>query len=367
MTTGFAGLRVLLVGPVPPPHGGMANQTLQLAGLLRGEGASVELVEVNAPYRPNWIGGVPLLRAFFRLLPYLGRVWRAAGRSNVAHVMANSGWAWHLFVAPAVWIASSRGVRVIVNYRGGGAGEFFRRSIFWVRPTLARAGAIVVPSPFLERIFGQYGYQAEILPNIIDLARFSPTDGAARLGPEMAVAPHLVVARNLEPVYDVGTALRAFRIVRETIPGARLSVAGSGVARESLETLCEELGIRDAVTFTGRLENQQMAALYRGADVVLNPSLVDNMPISILEALASGVSVVSTNVGGIPDFVGGETAVLVEPGDPGTMARAALGLLADPHRRLRLVEAGLRHVRQFTWDQVRGRLLAAYLGERARV
>ena len=65
----FSGLRVALVGPLPPPAGGMANQTRQLAELLRQEGASVELVQVNAPYRPAWIGRVQGLRAVARLLP----------------------------------------------------------------------------------------------------------------------------------------------------------------------------------------------------------------------------------------------------------------------------------------------------------
>lgn len=362
MSIGFEGLRVLLVGPVPPPHGGMANQTLQLEDLLRREGASVELVEVNPPYRPRWIERVPLLRAVFRLVPYLGRVWRSAGRADVLHVMASSGWAWHLFAAPAVWVAKLRRVPVVVNYRGGGAGDFFRTSMPWVRPTLVRCSAVVVPSAFLERVFRGYGVRAEVVPNIIDLERFVPANASGASLPASTRPPHLLVARNLEPIYDVGTALRAFRIVRERITGARLSVAGSGIDRASLEALAGELGIQDAVVFTGRLNNQQMADLYRQADLVLNPSLADNMPISILEALASGVPVVTTDVGGIPDLVTqGATAILVAPQDFEGMARAALDLLSDSDRRSIQVRAGLAHVRKFTWEHVRHRLLAIYV------
>ncbi len=359
MSVEFKGLRVLLVGPVPPPSGGMANQTVQLAELLRREGASVQLVEVNAPYHPRSIGRVPLLRAAFRLVPYLGRLWRSAGRADISHVMASSGWSWHLFAAPAVWIAAVRRLPVVVNYRGGGAGDFFRSSQPWIRPTLARCSAVIVPSTFLERIFREYGFDAEVVPNIVDLRRFAAAPVSSR--PSSGV-PHLVVARNLEAIYDVGTAIRAFRIVRDQIAGAKLSIAGSGAAQASLEALVGELGIRDAVVFTGRLENERMAALYSQADLVLNPSLVDNMPISILEALASGVPVVSTDVGGIPDLVThGRTAVLVSPRDPEAMARAALDLLSDPDHRAALVRAGLEHVRDFTWEKVRPRLLAAYI------
>jgi hypothetical protein len=91
----FSGLRVALVGP-PPPAGGMANQTRQLAELLRQEGASVELVQVNAPYRPAWIGRVQGLRAVARLLPYGFGLWSAAGRADIS---ARNGQLW-LVVAP---------------------------------------------------------------------------------------------------------------------------------------------------------------------------------------------------------------------------------------------------------------------------
>jgi hypothetical protein len=91
----WASLRVGLVGPLPPPAGGMANQTLQLANLLRSEDASVVLVRTNAPYSPAWIGALRDIRAFFRLIPYLFRPWQAAGCVDLFHVMANSGWSWH--------------------------------------------------------------------------------------------------------------------------------------------------------------------------------------------------------------------------------------------------------------------------------
>ena len=72
----------------------------QLAELLGAEGIQVEVVQVNPPYWPAWVGHVRGIRALCRLLPYLVRLWRALGRVDLAHVMANSGWAWHLFAAP---------------------------------------------------------------------------------------------------------------------------------------------------------------------------------------------------------------------------------------------------------------------------
>ena len=349
--TALAGLRIGLVGPLPPPAGGMAMQTRQLAELLRGEHAEVLLVPTNAAYRPAWIAGWRGLRAFFRLVPYLLALWRAAGRIDVMHVMANSGWSWHLFTAPAVWIGRARRVPVVVNYRGGEAAEFLQRSARLVRATMQRASRLVVPSRFLHEVFARHRMAAEVVPNIVDLQRFCPAVPVA--------GAQLIVARNLEPIYDNATALRAFAQVRGALPQARLLVAGTGPEEGALKRLAAELGIADAVEFAGRLERDVMARRLRDSHVAINPSLADNMPNSVLEALASGVPVVSTRVGGVPYIVeDGETALLVPPRDPAAMAQAVLRLLREPALAARLRAAGLRSVAAYAWSAV-GPLWAA--------
>jgi glycosyltransferase involved in cell wall biosynthesis len=347
-------LAVGLVGPLPPPSGGMANQTKQLARLLAEAGVRVELVQTNAPYRPAWIEPLRGVRALFRLVPYLLALWRCAGRVDVFHVMANSGWAWHLLAAPAVWIASLRGKPAIVNYRGGEAERFLQKEFAWVRPTLSRARGVIVPSGFLRGVFGKHGVQTEIVPNIVDLMRFRPAEPRpGRL--------HMLVARNLEDIYDVPTALRAFARLHASHPHARLTVAGSGRRRVDLERLCADLGIADAVAFTGRVENERMADLYRDADVLLNPALVDNMPNSLLEAMASGVPIVSTNVGGVPYVVeDGRTALLVRPRDPDAVVAAVERLVTDRALALRLRETGLEEVQRYRWANVRPVLWDVY-------
>lgn len=344
-----------LVGPLPPPAGGMANQTRQLARLLAEGGLRVELVQVNAPYAPAWIARVRGIRALFRLVPYLVRLWRCAGRVDLFHVMANSGWAWHLFAAPAVWIARLRAKPALVNYRGGGAEAFLARQARWVKPTLDRAASLVVPSGFLQAVFAAHGIRAEIVPNIVDLARFRP-------GPPRAPVPHLIVTRNLEEIYDNASAVRALARIRARHPNARLTLAGSGPCRAALERLCAELGVADAVRFAGQLDNERIAELYATADLLLNPSRVDNMPISLLEAMASGVPIVSTNVGGVPYVVqDGVSALLVPPGDADALAQAALRVLEEPELAARLRTAGLDAVQAHAWARVRPRLLDVYM------
>jgi glycosyltransferase involved in cell wall biosynthesis len=352
-------LRIALIGPLPPPPGGMANQTRQLADLLEEEGVHIEIVQTNAPYRPACVRLVRGARALFRLMPFLLQLWSAAGRVQLFHVMANSGWAWHLFAAPAVWVAKLRRIPVVVNYRGGDAAEFFTRSFFWVRPTMWMSDERVVPSGYLQQVFRSFGLAAEIVPNIIDVKRFAPSS-SRRLRSRTGTA-HLVVARNLEPLYDIATALRAFAIVREKRPDASLTVAGGGSERDKLVTLAHELGVAPYVNFSGSLDNSRVAELFMEADVFVNASLHDNMPISFLEALASGVPIVSTNVCGIPFLVEHQkTAILVPPRDAVAMAQAVLHLLDNPKIAEQLVRAGWDLVQQYTWHRVRPRLLNVY-------
>lgn len=345
-----------IVGPLPPPSGGMANQCEQLVRLLRQEGIHVELVRNNAPYAPEWAGRIPVLRALVRLLPYLARLWVVSGRVQVMHILANSGWAWHLFAAPAVWIGRARGVKVIVNYRGGNADTFFASAPRHVLATLRMASERVTPSGFLQRVFARYGLEAAIVPNIIDLSRFSPAPMR-----NFGDAPHLIVTRNLEPIYDIPTAVRAFARVRQVLPGARLTVAGTGPELGRLQALVRELGMEDVVRFAGRIDNAEIPALYASADCMLNPSTVDNMPISILEAFASGVPVVSTDAGGIPDMVeDGVSACLVPIGDAEHMAAEALRVFSEPARAASMRAAGIEAAARYAWPTVRDQWLDLY-------
>lgn len=354
------GRHIVLVGPLPPPPGGMANQTEQLAALLRAAGANVTLVRSNAPWRPGWLARLRGWRALGRLLPFMAQLWRAAGQAELVHVMANSGWSWHLHAAPAIWIGRLRGKTVVVNYRGGEAARFLAAQAWLVRLSMARAHATIVPSAFLAGVFAVHRMPCQIVPNVVDLCHFCP-------GPRASPAGVVLVARQLEALYDNASALRAFALVCRARPGARLVVCGTGPESDRLHQLAGQLGIAGAVEFIGRVERQDMPALYRRCDVVLNSSLADNMPNSLLEALACRVPVVSTDVGGIPFLLKDrENALLVPPGDAPAMARALLAILEDPDRARQLADAGAALVRQYGWDHIAPRLAEQYRCATAR-
>ena len=117
--------------------------------------------------------------------------------------------------------------------------------------------------------------------------------------------------------------LRAFAIIQQRLPEARLIVAGDGSQRAPLEHLARELGLRNT-EFTGQVRHERVVELYDAADIYLNGSEIDNQPLSILEAFACGLPVVTTDAGGIPFVVtGGETGFLVKRGDYEAMAAGA--------------------------------------------
>ena len=333
----------------------MANQTRQLARLLAADGIEVSTARTNAPYSPAWTGHLWGIRALVRLLPYRRALAALARESDVMHVMANSGLAWFLFAEPAIRAAARRNVPVIVNYRGGLAREFLARHVRGVRAAL-RGSALVVPSRFLQEVFEDYGLNARIIPNVVDLERFR-----AQADPHRRTSAHVVIVRNLEAIYGIDIAIRALAVLQKDFPESTLSIAGSGPERPALERLAKELGVSDAIRFTGALEVAEVAALYASADVALNPSRADNMPNSLLEAAAAGVPIVSTNVGGVPHLVEhGLSAWLVPPDDPELMAQGLARVLRDGALRSHLCLHARELARRFSWSEVGPQWRALY-------
>jgi len=352
-------LHVGIVGPLPPPAGGMATQTHQLANLLGKEPVEISLVQNNKPYKPAWAAKLKGIRAIFRLIPYIFNVWKLAGKVDVIHLMANSGWSWQLFSAPVLWVGWFRKTPVVVNYRGGEAKTYFEKSFKWVRPSLNKAHEVVVPSGYLEKVFGDFGVTTRVVPNIINLDRFKPVEKNVQKVSNQVFK--LIITRNLEAIYGIETAIKALAKARLHVPNIYLAIAGTGPQRAELEALVNQFDLQDVVSFVGRLDAEQIVDFYQSADVMLNPTTVDNMPNSVLESLASGVPVVTTNVGGIPYIVvQGETALMVDAGDDQAMADDIVRLYQESETRQKLIENGIDAVQPYAWPQVKGQWLSLY-------
>jgi len=213
------------------------------------------------------------------------------------------------------------------------------------------AHQIVVPSRYLQRVFQDHGYRARIVPNVVNLSRFVYRDRAS-------LGPRLLSTRTLERNYGVDVVVGAFILIKAQRPDATLTIAGSGSETGRLRRMVEGI---PGVTFLGRVRPERVPELCANADLFLNASLVDNQPLSLLEAFASGLPVVTTATGGIAALVRhGESGIIVPPGDAAAMAAAVLHLLRHQDRALGIARRAHEVARDHSWSRVRDQWSQVY-------
>lgn len=348
--------RVLLVAPVPPPYGGMALQARLLERLLLSDGASVRFFASNFAFpRPlEFVQGIKGLRTVVRGLMIWPALWSEMRQAEIVHLFAASWFYFFAVVYPALILGRVLRKRVVLNYHGGEAKQFFRWWGWAAAPVVHWSTVVTAPSEFLaEVIRTRFAVPVTIVPNLVELSRFPYRRR------EM-IQPRIVVTRHLEKLYDVESAIRAFGLVQGPYPHATLAIAGGGSQGEYLRALVAQLELRN-VKFLGQVDHQVLASVYDGADICLNASVADNFPGALIEASAAGLVVVSTNVGGIPFiYENGKSALLVEPGDWKGLAAAISRLLEDPSLAVELAGHAAEMVQACEWSKVRERLYAAY-------
>jgi len=355
-TVEVGSLGVLLVGPVPPPYGGMALQAVLLQRLLRQDGVKADLLGYNEPFWPafRFLERVPGVRTGLRSVLFYFRFWKKLRDKDVVHILAASWLYFLLVVCPAIWMGRLRGKRVILNYRAGNADDFLRRLGWCAKIVFKAADVTCTPSGFLaEVIRRRIGVPVSIVPNIVNVSAFQYRE-------RRPFQPKMLVTRHLEAIYDVECVLRAFRQVQETYPEASLWIAGNGSQENRLRSLVSTWKLR-GVRFLGYVDHKALPDIYEQCDILLNGSRVDNFPGSLMEASAAGLVVVSTNAGGIPYmYESGKTALLVEVGDWEALASEVVRLLQDPDLARKLASAGVQLWQQCEWRNVRKALYGVY-------
>ena len=168
-------------------------------------------------------------------------------------------------------------------------------------------------------------------PNFVDLDAFTPKQEP---GGDVVFAGRLSEEKGVDVLVEA-VAARA---------DLRLDVAGDGPSRASLEALAHERGAADRMRFHGRLPTDALQELLRSASVAAVPSRwYENMPLAVLEAFASGLPVVGTALGGVPELIEpGVDGQIVPPNDPGALGEALAGLVGDPDGAFAMGRAGAR-------------------------
>lgn len=349
-------LRVLIVAPSFDILGGQAVQAARLMERLSQEpGLEVGFLAVN-PRLPGVLRklqSVKYVRTVVTSLAYVVSLFMSVRKYEVIHIFSASYFSFLLAPTPALLIGKLYGKRLLLNYHSGEARDHLQR---WRRsaiPTIRLADVLIVPSPYLVRVFAEFGLHAEPIFNLIEIDQF-------RFRERAALRPIFLSNRNFEKHYGVDRVLRAFATIQKSIPEARLIIAGDGPERTSLEELARDLKLQNA-EFVGRVGHERIVELYDSTDIFLNGSEIDNQPLSLLEAFACGLPVVTTDAGGIPDMVVPEKTALVVPrGEYEQLAASALRLLVNPVLAQSIIEEALEECRKYRWEAVRDQWLNLY-------
>jgi glycosyltransferase involved in cell wall biosynthesis len=350
-----ARMRVAIIGPSLRYVGG---QSVQADLLLRhwqndpGVEASFIPVDPQFPAGLRWIAHVPGLRTVARTPIYLMKLWRGLRDSDVAHIFSASYASFMIAVFPAWLVARMRGKKTLINYHSGEARDHLQHSAI-ARAVLRRADQIVTPSAFLVDIFKEFGLTAEPIPNNVDFSQFT-------YRPRSPLRPHLVCTRGFHPYYCVDVVVKAYALVQKQFPNAQLDLVGGGPLESSIRQLVARMKL-SGIHFQGVVSRQEIGKSYDRADIFINGSRLDNMPISILEAFASGTPVISTSPEGMRYLIDhGRTGLLSEPGDAEALAENVLRLLRDPGLSPRLAANAFEELRRYRWESVREQWLHAY-------
>lgn len=286
--------------------------------------------------------------ALGRALGMLAAVRRLRRRIDVVSIDLFSGRAF--WWAEAVSrLARRYGLPQVLVLHGGGLPAYARRHPTRVGRLLARADRRIAPSAYLAEALGTAERPVEVIPNPLPIADYD-------FRPRRSVRADLVWLRSLAALYNPQMALRTLARVRSGHPDATLTLYGpdrrDGTAGE-LREIARREGLGAAVRLAGPVPKREVPERLARHDIFLNTSWVDNVPISVLEAMATGLPVVSTAVGGIPHLLeDGRTALLVDADDDRAMAEAVSRLLAEPDLAARLSRTGREAVERFDWDEV---------------
>jgi len=283
-----------------------------------------------------------------RLLDFLLTIWRERAKYVVAHVDVYSGLAfvWAELVCVALRIGQKP---YILTLHGGNLPTFARNYGKRVKRLLESSYAVTTPSGYLFDQMRPYREDLILLPNPLDLKKYPFKH---RTHP----APNLVWLRAFHDIYNPSLAIKVVSLLSKSFPSVRLVMIGPDKGDGSLQTmiaLAHQLGVQDRLIYTGQIPKQEIPNRLDQGDIFLNTTRVDNTPISVLEAMACGLCVVSTNVGGIPYLIDDEsTGLMVPSDDPSSMAAAIVRIMQEPGLSGRISERARQKVQEFDWSSI---------------
>jgi len=324
---------VLLVGNFLSALGGRRGVGEELGYRLREKGWPV-LSTSSKPGRAA------------RLLDMATTCWCTRDRYDVAHVEVYSGNAF-IWAETVCWSLRAAGRPYVLALHGGNLPVFACRWRRRVSRLLRSAVAVVAPSRYLLENMRSYREDIVTIPNALDLSAYP-------FRPRTNPAPRLVWVRSFDRIYNPQLAIRALERLTLRFPQIHLTMVGPDKGElAATKALAQQLGVSGQVSFPGGVRKSEIPAWLDRADIFLNTTNIDNTPVSVMEAMACGLCVVTTNVGGIPYLLQHERdALIVSPDSAEEMAGNVTRLLEDPVLAASISQNGRSVVEPFDWAAI---------------
>jgi len=242
---------------------------------------------------------------------------------------------------------------------------------FYEKKLMKRSDALIAVSMHtrkeLVELYGVAEEKIHVIYNGVDVHKFRKDGDRAGVRRELGIEEEQKVILCVGRLYyrkGLATLLQSIPKVVQKFADVKFVISGKGFKRDedNLRALAEKLKIEGSVMLLGYFPDERLPDLYAASDIFVLPALYENFPFAILEAQSTGLPVISTRVGGIPEFLtSNENGLLVEPGDPEQLAEVVLVLLEDPELATELGTCGRRLVEEkFAWPSIAGKVVDLY-------
>jgi glycosyltransferase involved in cell wall biosynthesis len=239
-------------------------------------------------------------------------------------------------------------IRYIHILRGGGLPDRLKHSKWFCDQIFQHSYTNVAVSGYLKDAFDKAGYPAIVIPNNIAIHDY-------KFIKREKLQPRLLWVRSFHGQYNPNMAADVLAILLKDFPDAELCMVGPDKdgSLQEFKNYCNQLGITEHVKVTGLLSKPEWHTLSENYDIFINTTNVDNTPVSVIEAMALGMPVVSTNAGGIPFLLeDGKDVLLVEKGNAVAMYNAVKSLIENPALSLKIAENARAKAESFDWEVV---------------
>lgn len=244
-------------------------------------------------------------------------------------------------------IATLLGKKIVMVLHGGDMPSFMKRFPHWSYRVLKRADVIVTPSAYLRDALLQYGFETQVIPNMLDIKKYI-------FHLRNSVQPRLLWMRTFYDYCHPELAVQVVEQLSIRYPNVTLTMAGQdkGLLAPTRE-LVKKKGLQNKVRFAGFLNDEGKQIEFESHDIYLNTNRVDNMPVAIIEAAAFGLPVVAMSIGGIPYLLEDQqTGLLTKFGDVNAMVDAVCHLIEQPGLAAHISARGREMAEKSAWDNV---------------